>query len=79
MFMIMTSGRAMNTPQMIIRMNKRVLPAMERFSCFSLLRKKRLFNFIVSATYSPTLPKIFCTNLLVPTINRNRMVAIADA
>ena len=81
LLIIITNGSTMKIPQMNIRTNKRVLPAMDRFSCFSLLRKKRLFLLIISfsATYSPTLPNIFCTSLLVPTINRNRMVAIADA
>ena len=44
LLIIMTSGNAMNTPQINMMTNNIVFPAMERFNFFSLSLKKRLFQ-----------------------------------
>ena len=77
--MIITRGRAIKKPQIAMITNKRLFPAAERFSFFSLGLKIRNFFLFVFATYSPTLPNNFCTSLFVPTISRNNTVAMAEA
>lgn len=52
LLMIMTSGSAINTPQIPMIKNRMPFPATERFSFFSLGLKKRYFFFVFVAVFA---------------------------